>query len=98
MAMAANMGHLSSQLQDLLGQYAQPGAAAQALTTTTALVPTTPASGDGCKLAQYTGVPGLCKVFLIDCLIHLELMPHAFPTDRTKIAFMISHLTNRAKM
>ncbi|KAK0143960.1 hypothetical protein N1851_017709 [Merluccius polli] len=28
-AMAANMGHLFSQLQDLLGQLAQPGAAAQ---------------------------------------------------------------------
>ena len=24
-------------------------------------------------------------------------MPHAFPTDRSKIAFMISHLTDRAK-
>ena len=24
-------------------------------------------------------------------------MPHAFPTDRAKITFMLSHLTNRAK-
>ncbi|KAK0151824.1 hypothetical protein N1851_006805 [Merluccius polli] len=37
-AMAANMGHLSSQLQDLLGQLAQPPA------TITAPVPTTPAA------------------------------------------------------
>ena len=29
--------------------------------------------------------------------IHFEFNPRAFPTDRSKVAFMISHLTGRAK-
>ena len=34
---------------------------------------------------------------MIDCSIHFELMPHAFPTERAKVAFMILHLAGRAK-
>ena len=97
-AMAANIGHLSSQLQDLLGQLARPVLAAQPPTTTATPALTSPPPGAGCKLASpapYTGAPSLCKTFLIDCSIHFELMPHTFPTDRSKIAFMISHLTDR---
>lgn len=30
-------------------------------------------------------------------LFIFELTPHAFPTDRSKVAFIISHLTGRAK-
>ena len=29
--------------------------------------------------------------------MHYEFSPHVFPTDRTKIAFMISHLVGRAR-
>ena len=29
--------------------------------------------------------------------MHFELSPHVFPTDRAKIAFMISHLAGRAR-
>jgi len=29
--------------------------------------------------------------------MHYELSPHAFPTDRAKIAFMISHLAGRER-
>ena len=62
--------------------------------------PTPPLPGAGCKLAPpapYTGAPGLYKTFIINCSIHFELMPHAFSTDQSKVAFMISHLTDRAK-
>ena len=97
-AMAANMGHLSSQLKELMGQLIQPSTTAP----TTPSPPETPrhTGGPACKLAPptpYTGEPGLCKTFLIDCSIHFELLPHAFPTERSKVAFMISHLTGRAK-
>lgn len=47
--------------------------------------------------AQFTGEQGLCKTFIIDCSIHFELTPHAFPTNRSRTAFMISHLSGRAK-
>ena len=56
--------------------------------------------GIGSKLAppaKYSGEMGLCRTFLIDCSINFELTPHAFPTDRSKIAFMVSHMTGRAK-
>ena len=36
-------------------------------------------------------------MFLTDCSIHFELTPHAFSTDRSKIAFMICHMTGKAK-
>lgn len=55
---------------------------------------------EGSKLAppaKYSGELGLCRTFLIDCSVHFELTPHAFPTDRSKIAFMVSHMTGRAK-
>lgn len=98
--MAANMGHLSSQLQDLMGQLTRPIATASTPTVTLAPVTTTHTGGAACKLAPltpYTGDPGLCKTFLIDCSIHFELLPHAFPTERAKVVFMISHLTGRPK-
>lgn len=46
---------------------------------------------------RYSGGQGLCKAFIIDCSIHFEHSPDAFPTDRSKIAFMISHLTGGAR-
>ena len=59
-----------------------------------------PLIGAGSKLAspaRYAGEPEQSRIFFIDCSIHFEFNPHAFPTDRSKVAFMISHLTGRAK-
>lgn len=100
MAMASHLGHLSSQIQGLLDQLAQPITAAPPLVATAAPAPTMPIVGIGSKLAppvQFSGELGLCRTLLIDCSIHFELTPHAFCTDQSKIAFMISHLTGRAK-
>ena len=98
--MAANMGQLSSQIQELLGQLCrQSPATPTPPSPATAEVPAS-SGGASCKLApptQYAGEPGLCRTFLIDCSIHFELMPQAFITERAKVAFMISHLTGRAK-
>uniref|UniRef100_A0A671YIT6 Gypsy retrotransposon integrase-like protein 1 n=1 Tax=Sparus aurata TaxID=8175 RepID=A0A671YIT6_SPAAU len=99
-AMASQMGHISTQLQDLLGQLARQTAPAPLPAPEATPTPTMPPFGAGSKLAppaQYTGEPGQCKTFLIDCSIHFELNPLAFPTDRSKIAFMITHLAGRAK-
>ena len=65
-AMAANMGHVSSQLQDLLGQITGLGVAAETPTTTSAPETSMHTGGATCKLAPptpYTGEPGLCKTF-----------------------------------
>ena len=53
-AMARNMGHLSSHLQDLLGQLARSGVAAQTLTTTSAPATTMHSGRATCKLAPLT--------------------------------------------
>ena len=98
--MAANMSQLSSQLQELLGQLCRPSPAAPTPPTTTSPETNTHSGGASCKLAPpvpYHGEPGLCKTFLIDCSIHFELMPQAFPTERAKVAFTISHLAGWAK-
>ena len=91
-AMAANMGQLSSQIQKLLGQLCRQSPATP--TPPSPATPEVPASSGGasCKLAPpipYAGEPGLCQTFLIDCSIHFELMPQAFPTERAKVAFMM---------
>ena len=83
-AMAANMGQLSSQIQELLGQLCRQSPAT--LTPPSPAIPEVPASSGGasCKLApptKYAGEPGLCRTFLIDCSIHFELMPQAFLTE-----------------
>ena len=94
-AMANQMSHLGSQIQALQNHSAQRTSAPEP--PAAAAVPIV---GAGCKLAQpekFSGEPGLCKTFFIDCSLHYELFPNAFPTDRTKIAFMMSHLTGRAK-
>ena len=106
-AMASHLGQLTLQLQGMMDQLARPTAAApsQAAAGTAATAaatpsPVTPIVGPCGKLApptQFTGEQGLCKTFIIDCSIHFELTPHAFPTDQSKIAFMISHLSGRTK-
>ena len=63
-------------------------------------VPTTAYAGAGARLAppeRFSGDLGQCKSFLTDCEMHFELFPHAFPTDRARVAFMISHLAGRAR-
>ena len=67
-AMANQMSHLGSQIQALQNHSAQrisapepPAAAA------------VPIVGAGCKLAQpekFSGEPGLCKTFFIDCSLN----------------------------
>ena len=94
------MGQLSSQIQELIGQLCRQSPTTLALPSPVS--PEVPASSGeaSCKLAsptKYAGEPGLCRTFLIDCSIHFEFTPQAFPTERAKVAFMISHLTGRAK-
>lgn len=46
---------------------------------------------------KFSGEPGECRPFIVDCEMHYEHLPSAFPTERSKVAFMISHLTGRAR-
>ena len=111
-AMASNLGNLSAQLQGLqehlapptpaapLNQVTRPNPATPPPTAIAVPVPTASIVETGSKLAppaKFSGELGQCKTFLIDCSIHFELTPNAFSTNRSKMAFMISHMTGRVK-
>ena len=45
---------------------------------------------------KFSGDSGDCRPFLVQCDLHYQHQPSAFPTDQSRIAFMITHLTGRA--
>uniref|UniRef100_A0AAQ4RVN1 Retrotransposon gag domain-containing protein n=1 Tax=Gasterosteus aculeatus aculeatus TaxID=481459 RepID=A0AAQ4RVN1_GASAC len=99
-SLASHISLLSSQIQGLRDLFVQDTTAPRAPTVEAAPPPTAVVHGSGGRLAppeKFAGEQGLCKTFLIDCSIHFELTPHAFPTERSKVAFMMTHLTGRAK-
>ncbi|RVE72612.1 hypothetical protein OJAV_G00039140 [Oryzias javanicus] len=99
-ALASHMVQVSTQVQDLRssspGQNPSQGPSASSPVPPTSM----PARSQEIKLASRSLLrePGLCKPFLTDCSIHYEHSPHAFVSDRARIAFMISHLAGRARV
>ncbi|KAL6461734.1 hypothetical protein MHYP_G00298790 [Metynnis hypsauchen] len=45
---------------------------------------------------RYAGDPETCRGFLLQCSLVFEQQPSRFPTERSKVAYMISLLTGRA--
>ncbi len=48
--------------------------------------------------AVYSGEPLLCRSFLATCSLHIALQPSSFPTEESKVAFVITLLTGRAAL
>jgi hypothetical protein len=48
--------------------------------------------------AIYSGEPLLCRAFLATCSLHIALQPSSFPTEESKVAFMITLLAGRAAL
>lgn len=46
--------------------------------------------------APFSGAAENCSGFLLQCTLLFEMQPQRFPTDRAKIAFIISLLSGRA--
>ncbi|KAM4595746.1 uncharacterized protein V3H82_003139 [Fundulus diaphanus] len=46
----------------------------------------------------FGGDPEQCRAFLTQCEIHFELQPSSYPTDRSRIAYVISLLTGKARL
>ena len=98
------VGHLRTQIQRLVNQlealpvFSPP--------TTTSVAPT-PAPGPllvsaapAAPLARpdrFSGEVGRCRPFLTQCGLHFELHAGSFPTDRARVAFIITHLSGRAE-
>ncbi|ROL50357.1 Retrotransposon-derived protein PEG10 [Anabarilius grahami] len=48
------------------------------------------------KPAPYSGSAEDCNGFLLQCSLTLEMQPHLFPTEYSKVAFLISQLSGKA--
>ncbi|KAK3520635.1 hypothetical protein QTP70_029419 [Hemibagrus guttatus] len=48
------------------------------------------------KPAPYSGLAEDCNGFLLQCSVVLEMQPHMFPTERSKVAFVITQLSGKA--
>ncbi len=44
----------------------------------------------------YSGEPQLCRSFLAKCSLYISLQPSSFPTEESKVAFVITLLSGRA--
>ena len=56
-----------------------------------------PAMGDLARPEKFSGDSGDCRSFLTQCEIHFEMRTAAFSSERSKIAFILSHLSGRAE-
>lgn len=48
-------------------------------------------------LERFSGAPDTCRSFLTLCSLTFELQPLTYPTERSRVAFMITQLTGRAR-
>ena len=46
---------------------------------------------------KFSGESGDCRSFLVQCGLHFELQAPAFPTERSRVAYMVSYLTGQAE-
>ncbi|XP_016404915.1 protein LDOC1L-like, partial [Sinocyclocheilus rhinocerous] len=47
--------------------------------------------------APYAGEPTLCRSFLSQCSLTFSLQPSCFPTESSRVAFVIMHLAGMAR-
>ncbi|KAK3542222.1 hypothetical protein QTP86_018469 [Hemibagrus guttatus] len=55
-----------------------------------------PVASPMAKPAPFTGLAEDCNGFLLQCSLVLEMQPHLYPDDHTKVAFIISQLDQKA--
>uniref|UniRef100_A0A3Q2NNW3 Retrotransposon gag domain-containing protein n=1 Tax=Fundulus heteroclitus TaxID=8078 RepID=A0A3Q2NNW3_FUNHE len=88
---AESLNHLRGQDSPALPQTSPPAATSRPGRQTLPEPRLTPPE-------PFLGDPDQCTAFLTQCEIHFELQPSSFPTDRTKIAYVISLLAGKAKL
>ena len=96
---------LGEQIQLLTLQMENRGAAAPAPTAAPVLIPAPQPAPPLASVpaphlsspARFSGDSGSCRSFLVQCGLHFELQASSFPTDRAKVAFIITHLSGRAE-
>lgn len=97
---AAALTALTNQLQQLtpiLAQITTPASASPA--PAPVLLPSTDAPEPRVGTPErYDGDPETCGPFLTNCSLLFSLQPRTFASEQAKVAFMINHLTGRARL
>lgn len=89
---------VSEQLSTLSSRFVHATPAPQNATVTSPVsTPVITTSSMPIQLARPDKFSGDCCPFLMQCELHFELQAQMFPTERAKIAYLISHLTGRAE-
>ncbi|KAK3531151.1 hypothetical protein QTP70_013258 [Hemibagrus guttatus] len=100
----ASMSH-SDPFKDLVDALRQaltvhPAPTPAPPTITSANTATTPSpllyASPMAKPAPYSGSVEDCNGFLLQCSLVLEMQPHMFPTEQSKVAFLITQLSGKA--
>ncbi|ROL47993.1 Retrotransposon Gag-like protein 6 [Anabarilius grahami] len=74
-----------------------PSPAPAVTTVNTVISPSPPVyASPMAKPAPYSGLAEDCSGFLLQCELVLEMQPHLYPNDTSKIAFLISQLSGKA--
>ena len=101
MAFHESSAHHNQHLETLSGQLQH---LMQVRQTPAVLQPTSPSvpavSGPEPHLSaleRFSGAPGTCRFFLTLCSLTFELQPLTYPTEMSRVAFMITQLTGHAQ-
>ncbi len=68
----------------------------QAINTVLTTTATSASASPMARPTPFSGDTVNCSGFILQCSLYFEMQPRAFPTERSKIAFMITLLTGRA--
>ena len=97
-SLADSVHALSTQIQQLSLQASSPPAAPASTLSDQPDVPQPAAREPRLPPPQpYNGEPGSCRSFLSQCSLTLELQASAFPTQRSRVAYIITLLTGKAR-
>lgn len=98
-AVMNEVGLLNHRVNEILERLRAPQQTAAVAPVPQPAINTTGSSGEPFRLAapeRYSGDSSSCRPFLVQCSLHFEMNASQFPTPRSKVAFMLSHLTGRA--
>uniref|UniRef100_A0A3B3I5P6 CCHC-type domain-containing protein n=1 Tax=Oryzias latipes TaxID=8090 RepID=A0A3B3I5P6_ORYLA len=91
-AIGGRIDQRAQQLQQPSPVQPSSSASAPMAASQTSFAPTVPLA----RPERFSGASGDCRVFITQCELNFELQAAAYPTDRAKVAFIVSHLTDRA--
>ncbi len=87
------------ELVDNLRRVLMPATSSTTSTTSTSTITTsspTVIASPMAKPTPFTGVAEECNGILLQCSLYIEMQPHLYSTERSKVSFIISLLSGKA--